>query len=270
MAVILHTVNIILESGLFYWRLFLVLVIGWVSPAVAIVNMEDVHLGVPEQGFSGQFRLSGNGASGNTEKYDVSAGTRLQWYRDKTTDFIMLDYSYGRASGTTHTDKGFFHLRHVYQMNPELAWEGFGQVERNEFTRLEFRGLVGSGARFTIGERASVRSQYLGSGVFYVSETLAETPGLTDDGTERLWRANIYYVIKYRFNEQVKFLSSTYYQPAFREASDYRMLETASLLVGLARRLDLTLGFEIVHDSQPPQSIESTDVTYRTGISYQF
>jgi len=255
---------------LFYWRLFLIFLIGWAPPVLAIVNMEDLHLGAQEQGFSGLFSLSGSGASGNTEKYDIRAGTRLQWHQDKTTDFMILDYTYGRASGATYADKGFFHLRHINQIVPELAWEGFGQAERNEFTRLQFRGLAGGGARFTVGERSSLRAQYLGTGVFYISETLTRIPGLTDDGIERLWRANIYYVIKYKVNEHVKLMSSSYYQPAFRKTSDYRVMETASLSVELARRLSLTLGIEVVHDNEPPQAIRSTDVSYRTGISYQF
>jgi len=255
---------------LFYWRLFLIFLIGWAPPVLAIVNMEDLHLGAQEQGFNGLFSLSGSGASGNTEKYDIRAGTRLQWHQDKTTDFMILDYTYGRALGATYADKGFFHLRHINQIVPELAWEGFGQAERNEFTRLQFRGLAGGGARFTVGERSSLRAQYFGTGVFYISETLTRIPGLTDDGVERLWRANIYYVIKYKFSEHVKLLSSTYYQPAFRKTSDYRVMETASLSVELARRLSLTLGIEVVHDNEPPQAIRSTDVSYRTGISYQF
>lgn len=239
-------------------------------PGMAIVNMENLHLGQPQDGFSGKIVLSSSGASGNTEKSDVAVGTRLQWHKQKITDVVVLDYSRGSASGARYTDKGFFHFRHIHQLTPRAAAEGFLQAEQNEFTRLEFRGLAGGGARFSLGRHSAARAMFFGAGIFHVTETLAEQPGLTDDGTEKLSRANMYFVIKYQFNKQTKFLSSTYYQPAFGSSSDYRIFETVSLSVNLAKHLALKLGLEVVHDSQPPQAIENTDISYRTGISYEF
>jgi len=237
---------------------------------MAIVNMEGLHLGSPAPGFSGELEFSGTGASGNTEKYDLAAGTRLQWHQQKTTDFLLLDYRYGRVAGDTNTDKSFAHFRHIYETGPNLAWEVFVQAEQNEFTRMEFRGLGGAGARFGLGDKSPASARYLGVGAFYVSETLTKVPGLTDDGTERLWRANAYFVIKYKISDHAGFVSSTYYQPSLKDSGDYRLLETASLAVEITGKLLLKLSIEIVHDNEPPQAVESTDTSYRTGISYIF
>ena len=53
-----------------------------------------------------------------------------------------------------------------------------------------------------------------------------------------------------------------------RRLSD--VLEQASLHVNLTRRLDLKISLDMAHDNRPPQLIEKTDTTYRTGIEYQF
>jgi putative salt-induced outer membrane protein YdiY len=240
------------------------------APANAIVSMEDLHLGSPAPGFSGAVDGYAAGASGNTDKSDFGAGARLQWQADRTTDFLLLRYSYGRSRGLTDTNKSFAHLRHIDQWTPRWAWEGFGQAETDEFARLEFRGLIGGGVRRTLSGPTEQHAAYLGTGAFFVRETISDQAGSTDAGTDRAWRANIYLVLKYRVDDRIGVVSSTYYQPDLGQASDYRLLESATLEVGLSERLALDLSIDIAHDSRPPQGVERTDVRYRTGLSYSF
>lgn len=238
--------------------------------AEAILSMEGLHLGVRQDGFSGEVDLAASGASGNTERSDIAAGTRLEWHRERHTDLLVASHAYGRAAGVTNTDKSFLHLRHIYQRVPDRAWEGFVQAERDEFARLSYRGLIGGGARFTLIERTDERAAFFGLGAMYVRERLTEVAGLTDHGTETLWRGNLYFVIKYRVREGIALVNSTYYQPALSEPSDYRLLDTAELKIDLTGQLALKLSIGIVHDSRPPQSVRGTDVTYRTGLSWSF
>ena len=239
-------------------------------PAQAVVSMEGLHLQKPTEGFEGEFDLSAGGASGNTDKADVNAGTRLQWQNGIHTDFLVLSYAYGQSNDVRDTNHGFLHLRHIFQTRDTLAWELFLQAEQDEFARIAFRRLVGGGVRFTLLERRERSAAFLGAGAFYEWETVTTTTGTTDTGTDNTGRGNLYLVLKYHFNNTVRLVSSTYYQPAFDDAADYHAFENATLQVSLTDRLGLRVSVEVRHDSRPPQTVEETDVTYRTGINYKF
>jgi len=239
-------------------------------PAHAVVSLEGLHLEKPAEGFEGEFDLSAGGASGNTDKSDLSAGTRLQWHTGIHTSFLVMSYAYGQSNDVRDTNRLFLHARHILQTRDPLAWELFLQGERNEFGRIAFRRLAGGGGRFTLLERRERSAAFLGAGAFYERETVTDKLGTTDTGTESTWRGNLYLVLKYHFNENVRLVSSTYYQPSFDDASDFRALENAALEVSMTDKLGLRVGIEARHDNRPPQTTEETDVTYRTGINYKF
>lgn len=236
----------------------------------AIVNVEDMRVAEPSDGFSGKFDFGMAGASGNTEKSNASLGTRLQWHQGKATDFIVLNYTYGESSGVRNTNKGFLHARHVSQSWAKTAWEGFAQAEKNEFTRLSYRGLLGAGLRFSLNNENRQSALHLGLGGFYSIEELEAKTGLTDDGVEKLWRANLYISYKHNLDNGVQLMSTTYYQPEIGNAADFRLSEQAALSVSLSKRMRLVLSLDVSHDSEPPQSVEKTDTSYNTRFEVQF
>ena len=238
--------------------------------ANAIVNVEDMRVGPAQPGISGNLDLSISGKRGNTEKDEYGVDGRIQNNRDKVTDFVVASYDYGEVSDVTNTDKSFIHGRHVVQYQPLRAWEAFAQAEKNEFARLSFRGLLGAGLRFTLIEKPEQLGLYLGAGAFWSRETLDERVGLSDHGTESFGRANLYLVYKHKLNSQLSLVSTTYYQPRLSDAGDFRALEQAGLAVKMTDNLSLKLSLDLAHDSRPPQSVDKTDTSYNTSLSYRF
>jgi putative salt-induced outer membrane protein YdiY len=254
----------------FTLSVFAIFLLTYALNTSAIVNMEEMRVGPPKAGFSGHLDLSINGETGNTEKQQAGLGSRLQWQHGNTTDFIVLSYDYAESGNVRDTNKSFAHGRHVVQYRPRRAWEAFAQIEENEFARLSFRGLLGAGLRFTLAEKDERLGFYLGTGAFWSRETLDEKPGLTDHGSENFGRANLYLVYKHKLNSQLRLVSTTYYQPRLDNGGDYRALEQAGLAVKLTDDLNLKLTLDIAHDSRPPQSIDKTDTSYHTSLSYEF
>jgi len=250
--------------------LLTILMMGWMAGAHAIVNIESLRTGEPPQGYSGSMNLAVDGQSGNTEKLGINAGARLQWHRGAVTNFALLRYTYGETSGIQDTNKLFSHARHIRRVSEDTAYEGFIQAERNTFARLSFRGLMGGGVRLKLLETPGVKSLHLGLGGFFSRETLQERTGLTDGGSQNIWRFSTYLNYLHRLNDQVRVLSTTYYQPAMDDFSDYRLLEEATLSVKMNDKLSLNLSLDLTHDSKPPQSVKKTDTTYSTGIEYSF
>ncbi|MFQ5597814.1 MAG: YdiY family protein [Nitrospiria bacterium] len=257
------------------WRIVLIFspqVFFLIDPLLGfgIVNIEAIRSEATQKGFSGHFELSVNGRSGNTDKITTHTATRFQWHQNKHTGFAVLRYAYGESAGNRDTNKTFLHARYIHKMSPGRSEEAFIQGESDEFARLSFRGLAGAGLRFQLSNHPRKQTAYLGTGAFYVVESLEARPGTTDARTEQFWRFNTYLSYQRRLNENVHFISTTYYQPAIENFSDYRILEEAGFTISMTDQLKLNLSLDIIHDSKPPQSVEKTDVTYRTGIEYAF
>ncbi len=234
----------------------------------SIVNIESQR-GVAGEGFNGRFNLALGGAAGNTDKANLRTGARLEWKRDRITDLGILEYHYGETNEVRDTNRAFGHLRRTVQYRERRAVEGFGQVERNEFTRLSFRGLAGGGLRLTLSRDEDFRA-YLGVGAFAVREELEERPNATDAGARRFVRGNIYLSLNGNLNDHTTIYNTLYYQPALDDFPDARVLNEAGLLIQLSRQIDLRSSIQVVHQSRPPQLVDKTDVTYLTGIEYRF
>jgi putative salt-induced outer membrane protein YdiY len=234
----------------------------------SIVNIESQR-GEVKEGFSGRFHLALGGAAGNTDKINLQTGARLEWKRDATIDLSILEYNYGETNDVRDTNRAFAHLRRTVQYRERRAVEGFVQVERNEFTRLSFRGLAGGGLRLTLSRSEDFRA-YLGLGAFAVREVLDDRVDVTDAGARNFVRGNLYLSLNGDLNDYTTLYNTLYYQPALDDLPDARVLNEAGLRIQLSRQIDLRSSVQVVHQSRPPQTVDKTDITYLTGIEYRF
>ncbi len=241
-----------------------------VPPAAAIVNVEQAIIGQPAEGMHTTVDLAFNGANGNTDKSSNKVDLLTLRRHDVHTEFLQLQYVYGKSRGVVDTDRAFAHLRHRTALSPDWAVEGFGQVGRDPFARLTQRALLGGGLRWVLFEQDLKFAGYLGFGAFREHEVFAHKQGTSDPARALLWRGNSYLVFKRQLNDQVRVYSTTYYQPAFADATDFRVLEQASVLVKLAEKLDLKLSLDISFDSKPPQTVHKRDLLYSTGLEFSF
>lgn len=251
-------------------RLFILLLPLLLLPArsQAIVNMEELHTGEPQEGFSGRVELSLESRHGNSEKEEYTLGSRLQHHRDAVTRYLLLSGSYGESNGVKYAEKAFLHARHMHELGPVMTAEGYLQAEYDKFARLELRTLFGGGLRLTLLPRAKRGEAYLGLGAYYSEERIDET--YIDGGTEVLWRANSYLVLKYQASDNTTLVSTTYYQPAFKGAEDYRLLEQAAMKVKMSDRLSLVVALDYRRDNRPPLGVKEEDLHFTTSLSLEF
>lgn len=240
------------------------------ASAQAIVNVEQAIIGPSEDGFHNRAEVAVDGASGNTVKTSAKAELLSQWQHGPHAEFLWAQYAYGKSSGVVDTNRYFVHLRHRTMVGEQWGIEAFGQVGRDPFARMSLRTLVGGGVRWTLLESAGKAGVYFGLGGFFEHEKLSPKAGTSDPLDSRLWRGNSYLVLKRQLNDQIRLYNTTYYQPAFKEMADYRLLEQFSVAVGIAKNLDLKLSLDVVHDSKPPQGVKKTDVRYSTGLAVDF
>jgi len=248
----------------------LLLVLFWPQHVQAIVNVDDTMIGEPAEGISGRVNLAVGGASGNTDKVDGEADLQLQLRKGRYTNILAASYAYKKSQGTLDTNKAFLHLRHRIQFVSRWAVEGYVQAERDPFARLARRTLAGAGLRWTMLEEAGKSAAYLGLGGLYERDRLSLVSGSTDPRNTKAWRVGSYLTLKYSLNEQARLLSTTFYQPRMSDVADFRLLEEAAVKVRLYENVDVTFALQVRHDSQPPQQVKQTDVTYTSGLEFRF
>lgn len=235
----------------------------------AIVNMDGIHFKRGQDTFVGDVDLTMAGTSGNSTSTEIAFNTQLSWLDEDSINLAILGYQYGETNDIRNVDKSFIHYRYIAKVNKSKDWELFAQVEKNEFTRLSYRALLGAGIRF-LSANSKRHSAFFGLGAFSSKEEIKFVSGLTDHGIEEVNRANIYFLSKYKINPILSFSNVIYYQPSLSKLSDFRTLVESNFDYKINNNLSLRLRLDASYDSEPSQSIESTDISYTTGFKYSF
>ena len=239
------------------------------SLTVAIVNMDGLHFDNNQDAFTAALDLSVSGSSGNSDTKKAALNAQLNWISEKSINLAIVGYQRGESNTVRNVNKAFVHYRYIHQINKTFAWELFGQLETNEFTRLSYRSLLGTGGRYLLAKSEQHRA-FFGFGGFHVKEETEFTAGLTDDGVEEYARANFYLLSKYKVKPTISFSNAIYYQPRLNDFSDYRALLESKFDFKINEDLSFRLSLDIEHDSEPSQSIKETDISYMTGFIYNF
>jgi len=237
--------------------------------AQAIVNVEDLHFNDGGLGSSGAVSLDFSGAKGNEDKSRIGTGFLYRLTQEKTTDLVSANYHHGETNGVRDSNNAFLHARHIHDINNTKAWEVFAQVEKNEFTRLKLRSLLGGGLRKKLIDDESYR-QYLGLGLFYSVEKLDQAEVTNEDSEQRSTRVNFYSLNRWIWSKNTKLYATLYAQPVINDWKDYRLLGIASLKVAIDTHLSLKVNYTVSRDSEPPALVKKTDTRYFTGFEYQF
>jgi len=237
--------------------------------AWAIVNIDQSAIGTHQDGISHIAHLSLDGAQGNSVKTTIKGDLLSQWQHQQHSEFLLLQYAYGKSNGKVDTNRSFVHLRHRTQLNPTWAIEAFAQTERDTFARLANRTLLGGGLRFTVVEIEHKSAIYTGLGAFYEREQLINNNTINSNSTS-LGRANAYLILRHQFNPQLRLSNTTYYQPALKNSRDYRLLEEAAAQLRIDEHMNLKLSLEYNYDARPPQGVKTNNLLYSTGLEVKF
>lgn len=238
--------------------------------ARAIVVIDDVKIAVPEDGFSGQFYFSLEGKSGNTKNNQFDLGTRLLYKQGKNVWLNLLSSEYGEDQHVKNEDAWFWHGRWAYELTDTHAWELFAQWEQDEFKRLHARSLAGFGHRW----RYQSGTDYLnlfGLGFFYSEEHYSadELAGLPAENWYVV-RMNTYWTYKQKINETVELANTLYVQPNIEQVSDMRLLDSLICSIKATDALAVTFSLTAEYDSEAPDGVKQTDISYKTGLQYRF
>jgi len=171
------------------------------------------------------------------------------------------------AIPTNFTNEGFLHLRYGHDLNAYLTLEGFGQAQYNEIQEIDLRTLAGLSLRYAALE-TDTSNVYLGITYMYEYEKSSADP--ENIVIDRAHRASAYLSGSYRFNELLRLSHVTYLQPRFTDLQDYRISTETSLGINISDSFQLTMGFQLNFDSQPPETVPQTMFSINNGVAVAF
>lgn len=240
---------------------FLILILSQ-TQAWAFINVESIRQ-IGGEGFIGRSGLQVTGQEGNTNKF-TSQFSVLTAYRTDANEWLFTgNYKYGESLHLKDTNLGSVHIRHTWNYRAFLAYEAFIQSGFNEFQNLNSRNYFGGNLRFQLFSDP-VDKLFLGLGTFY------EIEDFSSDRDREGFRGNIYLSYIKKLNESVSGLIILYYQPRFKEISDYRVRTQFGLDIVLTQSLILDIDLNIAHNTGLPPEVKQTDIDYMVGFSLAF
>lgn len=250
------------------WLLGIIAASFLVSPALAgPVSIAIPYQRLKERGRTLSFDASYFSRAGNGAGFQVggafvgavtAAGGRHLFLLKGNAD-------YSKFLDTITSSGTFAHVRHQYRLIPWLLTDTFVQFQQDRFQRLRGRTLVGGGPAFRVYESDRIRLR-AGTGIMHEQESYRIDPGSVERRSADAVRSTSYLALTASVGERASLSLSAYFQPRVSNWADYRVLDEATLTVGVNSWLTTTLGLVIRHDNAPPLGVKKTDVEVSHSI----
>lgn len=238
------------------------------SSLFAIVNISPNEVGL-RPGISGNIQAAANNQRGNTDKDEYDIGATINYDNNRSfVTWLAFSYAYGQAAGVENENKAFLHYRYIHTLfSDDWDWEVFAQNQGDDFRQIQRRLLGGGDIRWRFLHGEQFGRIYLGIGAYY--EFLNYTDP-TIDPKEYNTRFSSYVSYTKKFGKDSRINLATYYQPKFKQWSDYYLLSSASLLFYVYGSIYLKVALNYAYDTHPAVNVKKEDMQQTTSIGWKF
>jgi hypothetical protein len=245
--------------------------------AQAIVNSESLLSNPFKEGYSSQLDINYQKSSGNVNALDFGLTGKIQYQElyDGETGFIksqksiMANHQWSERSGIRVNNQKFLNLRWTEMLSTNFGFEGFFQVEENQFQRLRTREIAGLGPRISLYYLQAI---VLNVGLHFASEKniilATDTQGEYSTIKRRL---NSYAALRYKpVDSALSFQVTKFFQPNIEDSDDYRTLTELEMSLILNKVVSFSLVVAESFDSRPPDQVNNMDQKIANRIKLSF
>ena len=230
-----------------------------------IVNIETQRIQSDTTGWLGNIGSSFSFENNVIEVLHISTLVHVEYKTKRSLYLFLVNYDFLRGSNQTLDNNLFYHLRYNYKLSKVLRWEAFTQLQNNKITGIRSRFLLGSGPRFKIAGSPHF-SLYASTAAMYEYEKEQTFPVII----RKAMRSSSYITASFKPSAIVELIGTIFYQPLFKDFSDYRILNEMSLNLKIAKHFTIETGWQYLYDSNPVPSIPRISYTITNGIAYLF
>jgi hypothetical protein len=243
--------------------IFAFLVFGF-SLHSQVVNIEEKRITTDSTGWAGSasaefslVKIDNLIANLNTDAHVQNTSRKNQW-------LFISSFNFLQAENTNLVNEGFVHFRFNRELTKGIRWEAFTQGQFNGLTKISFRGLTGTGPRFTLTESKNFKS-YLGTLYMFEYEEI------DDEGTiHRDHRMSSYLSFSIKPSATFSFVSTTYFQPRLDQFGDFRLSTDNAILLKISDKLQFKTTYSLLHDTSPPSEVPGTTYRWMNGLKFSF
>ena len=198
-----------------------------------------------------------------TDRKSVAANLdiNLQYKLDSTNLFLaVFDYDKMASNGSTINDSKVEHLRYNHKFTNRITYELFTQYLYNYYLEINGRSDIGTGLRIKMITNPAYKV-YLG--LLIMKENYFYNKHVEYFNS---YRYDIYLSFNLKIDDKLHIINTTYYQPIINDASNFRILNDASLSLKINKHLDLEESVSFLMQSVKPSSIVNRIITNRISF----
>lgn len=237
--------------------------------AAAQVNVERLRGMSPAPGWSGGLNAALSLKRGNAEFLEVTGTLWSRYHWDVHSLLAHTRGGFAEQGGERFVGNAFGHVRWTAMWIARVGSELFGQVEYDEFLRVQRRLLMGVGPRFVLVEGEPVA---LAVGTAYMLEYERLDIPASDPHPQRTLyqRSSTYASVRVAVNDVLSLVNTAYVQPRFVRPADTRVLQELELVFSVAAHLKFTATARLRLDTDPPSEVEKLDLELKNGLELQW
>jgi hypothetical protein len=257
-------------------RVWLVIVIlCMLAPAgiarAQIVNVQDALAKPPEHdGQSGQVEGKISWREGNNPIFDFGGSGNVLIKRGNLLGLVLARGEYGTSAGVLLTKKTFEHARIRSQLDGPWLWEWYAQHEYDQFRRLSFRAITGTGPGLKLVDNKQV-GVLVSLSYLYEDEQLDQRAGTIDAGVHSTaHRLSAYVTGHETIGTGTTIVETVYAQPRIDDPGDIRIYGELSLQNKLTAHIALKDSFNVAYDATPPDGVKRYDTSLEASVIVSF
>lgn len=245
---------------------FLLIAFFSLQASAQVVNIESERMQSDTVGWMGNFGTSFTLIQNVQQIISVDATAHVQYKSSKNLYLLVADYNLLKAEQQDLANNVFYHLRYNHKLTPRLRWEVFTQLQQNAVTGIKVRVLGGTGPRYKIADSKRFHLYIATAAMYEYEQEESDKPHLF----HRDWRSSSYITFTYLPTETIEVVSTSFFQPLYRQLSDHRFLNQTSVAVKLSKHFSINTAFNYLYDAFPAAGRPRINYTFTNGIGYCF
>ncbi len=231
-----------------------------------IVNVESIRKVSDTSRWSGYANLSFDLTKNKNRIFNLKNKVHLQYLYEKNLVLFVNDINFKENNDSKLVSKGTQHLRYNYKLKSSFALEAFVQSQYDEISAIKLRVLLGTGPRFKI-LKSNNYNFFIGILSMYEYEKNDDT---TESIIHRDFRNSTYLSFSLFPKNDIAIVSTTYYQPLYKNFNDYRLSNDTSIVISVFKNLAFNVGLTYLYDAMPVNDVPKEQYKITNGLTYSF
>ena len=216
-----------------------------------------------------------NNNGGEVFQISDRLSTQLKSKDLKKIYLLLGNYSFVRASEQNFNNTWFLHFRFNYEVTNLLRFETFVQSQYNELLDINSRNLIGIGVRLKLVSKDHI-NLYFGNAYMYEyekSDALNVSAYNHRNSSYLAFRANLPMNPSATNEKDIRniyFSNMVYYQPLYKDFSNYIISEVFSIKVPVTYYLSMITQFTYYYDSITPSGNKQFVSNMSFGLNVDF